>query len=112
MALRSVAHTGTGYVCRGMVDRSLTQDAVPCSARAAARGYASSIAPAGRAYYFFIVTIIIRHKTLSAAGWALLLIVRAFFNDAVTVAVWTGLHVCLLMDTSARLSRTTRLCHT
>jgi hypothetical protein len=53
-----------------------------------------------------------RHKTLAAARWALLLIVRAFFNDAITVALWTGLHVCLSMDTSANLSRTSRLCHT
>jgi hypothetical protein len=61
--------------------------------------------PARSAYYFFIVIIVIGHKTLAAARWALLLIVRAFFNDAITVTVWTGLHVCLPMDTSA--SRTT-----
>jgi len=47
-----------------------------------------------RAYYFFIV-IVIRHETTAAAGWALLLIVRTFLNDAITVAVRTGFHVWL-----------------
>ena len=75
-----------------------------CEGRAEAYIYCWIGPPAGSAYYFFIVTIVIRHKTLAAARWALLLIVRAFFNDAVTVAVWTGLHVCLPM--------TTRLCLT
>jgi hypothetical protein len=28
--------------------------------------------------------------------WALLFIVRAFFNDTITVAVWTGFHVRLM----------------
>ena len=46
------------------------------------------------AYYFFIV-IVIRHETTAAARWALLLIVRTVFNDAITVAIWTGFHVCL-----------------
>src|SRR5207248_448018 len=68
--------------------------------------------PAGSAYHFFIVTTVIRNKTLAAARWALLLIVRAFFNDAITVALWTGLHVRLPVDTSASLSRTTRFCLT
>jgi drug/metabolite transporter (DMT)-like permease len=31
----------------------------------------------------------------------LLLIIRALFNDAVTLALWTSFHVCLLMDTIA-----------
>jgi hypothetical protein len=53
-----------------------------------------------RAYYFFIV-IVIRHETTAAARWALLLIVRTFLNDAITVAVWTRFHVCLPVDTSA-----------
>jgi len=30
------------------------------------------------------------------ARWALLFIVRAFFNDTITVAVWTGFHVRLM----------------
>jgi hypothetical protein len=29
----------------------------------------------------------------------LLLIVRTLFNDAITIAVWTGFHVCLPVDT-------------
>src|SRR5262245_41819868 len=58
------------------------------------------IGPAtGSAYYFFIV-IVIRHETTAAAPWALLLLVRTLFNDAITVAVWTGFHVCLPVDTS------------
>ena len=37
-----------------------------------------------------------RHQaqTTATARWALLFIVRAFFNDTVTVAVWTGFHAC------------------
>ena len=33
---------------------------------------------------------------MATASWALLFIVRAFFNDTITVAVWTGFHVRLL----------------
>ena len=55
---------------------------------------------AGSACYFFII-IFIRHETTAAARWALLLIVRTLFNDAITVAVGTGFcfHVCLAVDT-------------
>ena len=42
--------------------------------------------PAGSAGHFFII-IVIRHETTAAAPWALLLIVRTLFNDAITVAV-------------------------
>jgi hypothetical protein len=63
---------------------------------------AGSISPAGSACYFFI-TIVIRHKTTAAARWALLLIVRTLFNNALTIAVWTGFHVCLPLDTFASL---------
>jgi hypothetical protein len=42
-------------------------------------------------YYFFIVVVIIRHKPTAAARRALPLIVRAFFNDTITIAVGTGL---------------------
>jgi hypothetical protein len=44
---------------------------------------------AGSPCYFFII-IFIRHETTAAARWASLLIVRTLFNDAITVAVWTG----------------------
>src|SRR6516162_6339151 len=51
---------------------------------------------AGSPSYFFII-ILIRHETTAAARWALPLIVRTLFNDAITVAVWTGFgfHVSL-----------------
>ena len=57
--------------------------------------------PAGGACYFLII-IVIRHETTAAARWALLLIVRALSNDAITVAVWTGFgfHVCLPVEVS------------
>jgi hypothetical protein len=56
---------------------------------------------AGSACYFFII-IFIRHETTAAARWALLLIVRILFYDAITVAVWAGFgfHVCLPVDIS------------
>jgi hypothetical protein len=41
-------------------------------------------------YFFIVIIIVIRHKTTAAARWALLLIVRTLFNDAITVALWTG----------------------
>jgi hypothetical protein len=45
-------------------------------------------------YYFLLAVVVIRYETTATARWALLFIVRAFFNDTVTVAVWTGFHVC------------------
>jgi hypothetical protein len=47
-------------------------------------------------YYFFLAVVVIRYETKATARWALLFIVRAFFNDTITVAVWTGFHVRLL----------------
>ena len=44
-------------------------------------------------YYFFLAIVIISYETTATARWALLFIVRAFFNDTITVAVWTGFHV-------------------
>ena len=44
-------------------------------------------------YYFFLAVVVIRYETTATARWALLFIVRAFFNDTITVAVWTGFHV-------------------
>lgn len=49
---------------------------------------------AGSPCYFFVI-IFIRHETTAAARWALLLIISALFNDTITVAIWTGFHVCL-----------------
>jgi len=48
-------------------------------------------------YYFFLVVVVVGYKTTATARWALLLIVRAFFNDTITVAVWTGFHVCVCL---------------
>ena len=47
-------------------------------------------------YYFFLAVVVIRYETTATARWALLFIVRAFFNDTFTVAVWTGFHVGLM----------------
>jgi len=47
-------------------------------------------------YYFFLAVVIIRYETAATARWALMLIVRAFFNDTITVAIWTGFHVRLM----------------
>ena len=62
--------------------------------------------PVGSACYFLII-IVIRHETASAARWALLLIVRTLFDHAITVAVRTGFsfHVCLPADIFASLTR-------
>jgi hypothetical protein len=47
-------------------------------------------------YYFFLAVVVIRYETTATARWALLFIVRALFDDTITVAVWTGFHVRLL----------------
>ena len=56
-----------------------------------------------RGPYYFFVAIVIRYEATAAARWALLLIVRAFFNDAFAVALWAGFHRRLtsLADLSA-----------
>jgi hypothetical protein len=59
--------------------------------------------PTGSADYFFIV-IVIRHETTAAARWALPLIVRALFNDTITVTIGTGFHVCLPVNNRKQLS--------
>jgi hypothetical protein len=41
--------------------------------------------------YFFMVVVVVRYETTATARWALLFIVRAFFNDTITVAVWTAI---------------------
>jgi hypothetical protein len=66
--------------------------------------------PAGSLCYFFII-IVIGHETTAAARWALLLIVRTLFNDAITVAVWTGFHMCLPVDIFASLIRQANVMH-
>ena len=47
-------------------------------------------------YDFFLAVVVIRYETTATARWALLFIVRAFFNDTITIAVWTGFHVRLM----------------
>jgi hypothetical protein len=44
--------------------------------------------------YYFFVAVVVSYETTATARWALLFIVRAFFNDTITVAVWTGFHLC------------------
>jgi hypothetical protein len=53
--------------------------------------------------HFFII-IVIRHETTAAACRALLLIIRTLFDDAITVAVWTGFHVRLSVALSSKAS--------
>ena len=45
-----------------------------------------------------MLVVVVRYETTATAGWALLFIVRAFFNDTITVAVWTGFHVYASWD--------------
>jgi hypothetical protein len=40
-----------------------------------------------------MAAVVVRYETTATAYWALQSIVRAFFNDTITVAVWTGFHV-------------------
>ena len=44
-------------------------------------------------YYFLMAVIVIRYETTATTRWTSPFIVRAFFNDTITVAVWTGFHV-------------------
>jgi hypothetical protein len=44
----------------------------------------------GLCLYYFFILLIIGHKATAAARWTLAFILRTFFNDAITVAVWTG----------------------
>jgi hypothetical protein len=54
-------------------------------------------------YYFFPVVVVIRYETTATARWALPFIVRAFFDDTITVAVWTGFHGCASWDATTPL---------
>jgi hypothetical protein len=54
-----------------------------------------------------MAVIVIRYETTDTARWALPFIVRAFFNDTITVAIWTGFHVRLmrmLLSRSVKMS--------
>jgi hypothetical protein len=44
-------------------------------------------------YYFFMAIVVVGYETTASARQALSFIVRAFFDDTITVAVWTGFHV-------------------
>jgi hypothetical protein len=44
-------------------------------------------------YYFLMAVIVIWHETTATARCTSPFIVRAFFNDTITVAVWTRFHV-------------------
>jgi hypothetical protein len=43
-----------------------------------------------------MAVVVVRYETTATARWALPFIVRAFFIDTITVAVWTGFHVRLM----------------
>ena len=69
-------------------------------------------------YYFFLAIVIISYETTATARWALLFIVRAFFNDTITVAVWTGFHVrpnlvdrVNVLDQAQQLAQAARSAH-
>jgi hypothetical protein len=69
-------------------------------------------------YYFFLAIVIISYETTATARWALLFIVRAFFNDTITVAVWTGCHVrpnlvdrVNVLDQAQQLAQAARSAH-
>jgi hypothetical protein len=47
-------------------------------------------------YHVFVVVVVIRYETTATARWALLFIIRATFNDTITVAVRAGFHVHLM----------------
>ena len=53
-------------------------------------------------YYFFLAVVVIRYETTATARWALLFLVHAFFGDTITVAVWTGFHVCASWEADER----------
>jgi hypothetical protein len=40
-----------------------------------------------------MVVIVIRYETAATTRWASFFSVRPFFNDTITVAIWTGFHV-------------------
>jgi hypothetical protein len=46
-----------------------------------------------RCLYCFFIVVIIRYNTTAAAGWTLLLILRALLNYTITVALWTSFGV-------------------
>ena len=43
-----------------------------------------------------MVVIVIRYETAATTRWASFFSVRPFFNDTITVAIWTGFHVRLM----------------
>jgi hypothetical protein len=43
-----------------------------------------------------MAVVVVGYETTATARWALRFIVRAFFIDTITVAVWTGFHVRLM----------------
>ena len=58
----------------------------------------------GGMYHFVIIIVFIRYETTAAACWALLLIIRTLFDDAITIAVWTGFHVRFSVALSSKAS--------
>src|SRR5215510_6268805 len=54
-----------------------------------------------RFYYFLMAVIVIRYEATTTARWASFFSVRTFFNDAITVAIWTGFHARLMRRSHA-----------
>src|SRR5690348_4783847 len=52
-------------------------------------------------YYFFLAIVVIRYETTATACRALLFVVRALFNDAIPIAIWTGFHLRTSSDAYA-----------
>ncbi len=46
-------------------------------------------------YYLFVVVVVVRYETTATTRWASMFLVRPFFNDTITIALWTSFHVCL-----------------
>jgi len=46
--------------------------------------------PRASFYYFFIVSVVITHKTKPTAGRTLAFVVRIFVNYTIAIAVWTS----------------------
>ena len=56
-------------------------------------------------YDVLVVAVVVRYKTIPTARRASVFIVRAFFNDTITVAVRTGFHLAMLPHSRDHIPR-------